>query len=221
MASLTSTHSIVSRQACWQPWWVQTAVTEWTRQWDEHFPAIRCHFLFPCALNDFLKHDVIWNQKQYDKKHCYCRWTAQRAMSLKSRQVLHSCRNKLYKTALFPGTTQVSRNRKVKPIWILLKQETVSGSGISWAICKSAPCSRQITTHHSANAQQIKEMKLEHYGQPTCNKLCAVTCIDHRRCGQQGQLLMSLLIKWPTCSGTSPEFSTLIFGVLEISYNIV
>ena len=37
-------------------------------------------------------------------------------------------------------------------MWILLKQETVSGSGISWAIRKSAPCSRQITTpapHHS------------------------------------------------------------------------
>ena len=33
-----------------------------------------------------------------------------------------------------------------------LKQETVSGSGISWARCKSAPCSRQTTTpapHHS------------------------------------------------------------------------
>jgi len=30
-------------------------------------------------------------------------------------------------------------------IWILLKQKTVSGSGISWAICKSAPRSRQIT----------------------------------------------------------------------------
>jgi len=43
-------------------------------------------------------------------------------------------------------TTRVSRYRKVKPIWILLKQETVSGSGISWAICKSAPHSRQITT---------------------------------------------------------------------------
>ena len=42
--------------------------------------------------------------------------------------------------------------RKVKPIWILLKPETMSGSGISWAICKSAPRSRQITTptpHHS------------------------------------------------------------------------
>ena len=44
------------------------------------------------------------------------------------------------------GTTKVSSTRKVKPIWILLKQETVSGSGIRWAICKSAPRSRQITT---------------------------------------------------------------------------
>ena len=43
-------------------------------------------------------------------------------------------------------TTQVSRTRKVKPIWILLEHETVGGSGISWARCKSAPRSRQITT---------------------------------------------------------------------------
>ena len=41
-------------------------------------------------------------------------------------------------------------------MWILLKQETVSGSGIRWAICKSAPRSRQITTpapHHSVFLQ--------------------------------------------------------------------
>ena len=44
------------------------------------------------------------------------------------------------------GTTRVSRYQKGKPIWILLKQYTVSGSGISWAICKSAPCCRQTTT---------------------------------------------------------------------------
>jgi len=52
----------------------------------------------------------------------------------------------------FSGTSQVSQYRKVKPIWILLKQETVSGSGISWAVCKSAPRSGQTTTpapHHS------------------------------------------------------------------------
>ena len=49
------------------------------------------------------------------------------------------------------GTTQVSRYQKGKT-WILLQQETVSGSGISWAVCKSAPYCRQITTpapHHS------------------------------------------------------------------------
>ena len=40
------------------------------------------------------------------------------------------------------GTTQVSRYQKGKTN---LKQETVSGSGISWAICKSAPRSREIT----------------------------------------------------------------------------
>jgi len=49
-------------------------------------------------------------------------------------------------TALFQGLPGWAGTRKVKPIWILLKQETVSGSGISWAICKSAPRSRQITT---------------------------------------------------------------------------
>ena len=55
-------------------------------------------------------------------------------------------------TALFPGLPRWAGTKKVEPIWILLKQETVSGSGISWARCKSAPCSRQITTtasHHS------------------------------------------------------------------------
>ena len=48
-------------------------------------------------------------------------------------------------TALCPGLPRWAGTRKVKPIWILLKQETVSGSGISWAICKSAPRPRQIT----------------------------------------------------------------------------
>jgi len=48
--------------------------------------------------------------------------------------------------ALFPGLPGRVGTRRVKPIWILLKQETVSGSGISWASCKSAPHSRQITT---------------------------------------------------------------------------
>ena len=59
-------------------------------------------------------------------------------------------------TALCPGLPGRAGTRKAKLIWILLKQETVSGSGISWAICKSAPRSRQITTpasHHSVFLQ--------------------------------------------------------------------
>ena len=46
----------------------------------------------------------------------------------------------------FPGLPRCAGTRKIKPLSILLKQETVSGSGISWAICKSAPRSSQITT---------------------------------------------------------------------------
>ena len=56
-------------------------------------------------------------------------------------------------TALCPGLPRWAGTRNEKPIWILLEQEMVSGSGISWAICKSAPRSRQITTpatHHSS-----------------------------------------------------------------------
>ena len=56
----------------------------------------------------------------------------------------------------FLGLPGWAGTRKVKPICILLKQGTVSGSGISWAICKSAPRSRQITMpvpHHSSFLQ--------------------------------------------------------------------
>ena len=55
-------------------------------------------------------------------------------------------------TALCPGLPGWAGTRKEKPIWILLKRQTVSSSGIRWAICKSAPGSSQVTTpvpHHS------------------------------------------------------------------------
>ena len=49
-------------------------------------------------------------------------------------------------------TMRVSRYQKSKINPDLLEQEIVSGSGISWAIYKSAPRARQITmpaSHHS------------------------------------------------------------------------
>ena len=55
-------------------------------------------------------------------------------------------------TALCLGLPGWAGTRKVKPIWILLQQETMSGSGISWPIDISAPRSRQRTMpapHHS------------------------------------------------------------------------
>jgi len=58
-------------------------------------------------------------------------------------------------TAVCPRLPWWAGTRKVKPVWILLKQEPVTGSGISWAICRSAPCSRQITMpapHHRPDA---------------------------------------------------------------------
>jgi len=57
-------------------------------------------------------------------------------------------------TLLVPAHLGSPGKRAVKRVCVCVcvKQEAVSGSGISWAICKSAPCSRQITmpaSHHS------------------------------------------------------------------------
>jgi len=62
--------------------------------------------------------------------------------------------NRITAVWILSGTTQVSWywKGKTKTNRNFLEQETVSGSGISWAICKSAPRPRQVTTpapHHS------------------------------------------------------------------------
>jgi len=46
----------------------------------------------------------------------------------------------------YPGELSRYQKGKTKTNLDFLEQETVSGSGISWAICKSAPCPRQVTT---------------------------------------------------------------------------
>jgi len=78
-------------------------------------------------------------------------------------------------TVLCPGLPGWAGTRKVKPIWILLKQEAVSGSGISWAICKqSAPRSRQITTpapHHSVFTGQMPFLPPNQQHETLCQTL--------------------------------------------------
>ena len=84
-------------------------------------------------------------------------------------------------TALCPGLPGWAGTRKVKPIWILLKQETVSGSDISWAICRSAPRSRQITTpapHRSVFLQA---------GCPSCRPTNSVRALKAYRLATWGE----------------------------------
>ena len=72
-------------------------------------------------------------------------WARSTAWFLRHRQIFWEKHTHPFND-LCPGLPGWAGTRKVKPICILLKQETVSGSGISWAICKSATRSRQTTT---------------------------------------------------------------------------
>jgi len=89
----------------------------------------------------------------------------------------------------FSGLPGWTGTRKVKPIWILLKPETVSGSGIRWDICKSATRSRQITMpapHHSDCANMHVAMLLDGYvGElwqwPTLCQVCFVWMEVHKK----------------------------------------
>ena len=79
----------------------------------------------------------------------------------------------------FPGLPGWAGTRKVKTILILLKQETVSGSGISWAICKSAPRSRQITTpapHHLVFTGRTPFLSSNQQRQSTEGKILGTKC---------------------------------------------
>ena len=108
-------------------------------------------------------HGLFGNMQTYFSDCCcgwnnVCLWTLNRWAELYRFNVHTHTHTRL--TALCPGLSRWAGTRKVKPIWILLKQETVSGSGISWAICKSAQRSRQITTpapHHSESPTLISK----------------------------------------------------------------
>ena len=113
------------------------------------------HFLTPSPMSTYSS-----SAKPLPAVDVHFIWSHFNTMSLSSDTSIYSqytharthARTHTRLTALFPGLPGSVGTRKVKPIWILLKQEIVSGSGISWAICKCAPCSRQITTptpHHS------------------------------------------------------------------------
>jgi len=63
-------------------------------------------------------------------------------------------------------------------MWILLKQETVSGSGISWAICKSAPRTRRITTPAPDHSVFLQD------GCPSCRPTNSVKALKANQVGE-------------------------------------
>jgi len=83
--------------------------------------------------------------------------------------------NNTHLMALCPGLPGKERCQKGKTSLDLLEQETVSGSGVSWAMWKSAPHPRQITMpapHNSVflqargpfcqSANIVKALKAQH-----------------------------------------------------------
>ena len=73
----------------------------------------------------------------------------------------------------FSGTPGWAGTRKVKPIWILLEQEAVSGSGIRWAICKSASHSNHASTPPLVFLQA---------GCPSCRPTNSVKALKAKAC---------------------------------------
>ena len=69
--------------------------------------------------------------------------------------VTHTYTTVLWPAWILSATNQVSRHQKRKTNLDLLEQDIVSGSSISWAICKSAPWPRHITTPASQQNTQF------------------------------------------------------------------
>jgi len=99
-----------------------------------------------------LGHRVKWVSKSIDDwSKQGSKWSVCLSLHIAQKSKVSHTHTRL--TALCPGLPGWAGTRKVKPVWILLKQETVSGSGSSWAICKSAPRTSQIT--RSAASTQV------------------------------------------------------------------
>ena len=96
--------------------------------------------------------DAWWNIKQYGRFMKMTRADNSIHSTLQQQSHTHT-HTPVYRP--FSGTTQVSRYQKGKTN-LDFTEARVSGSGISWAICKPALRSRQITTpapHHSVFLQ--------------------------------------------------------------------
>ena len=89
-------------------------------------------------------------------------------------------------------------------VWILLKQERVSGSGISWTICKSASWSRQISMQAPHRSVFYRPDALP-ATQPTASKHSRHT-YPHIQCTHKSVTSKNVNYNRQLLSGTSAGF---------------
>ena len=124
-------------------------------------------------------------------------------------------------TALCPGLPRWASTRKVKPIWILLEQETVSGSGISWAII----CHMQIyTSLQTNNHTSTPPLSFLQAGCPSCRPTNSVKAPDTRtvskkKSNRKSHALYRLVaLPWPWVTPKRPKLYQFVhFASLLIS----
>ena len=143
-----------------------------TDSWGYHTPYISCWTILhtieilPSALgvlNDNMLYKsthtntLLGNMAQYKAHNTSVRETSSDLSQAKyffsSNNTVTHIHTRL--TALCPGLPRWASTRKVKPIRILLKQETVRGSGISWAYANLhiTPDRAMPVPHHSSFLQ--------------------------------------------------------------------
>jgi len=111
------------------------------------------------------------------------------------------------------GTTRVSRyqkgkTRKVKTNLDLLEQEILSGSGICWAICKSAPHPRQPHQHPRGNMHKnLVKFKCVVF------KLCERT---NKQTKRQTHYKIATTVLWPLYRSGQPVLARTLSQELMI-----
>jgi len=115
-------------------------VVGWDEKFSQHEQLVVGEFLLVVVpaveVSPLERRQCLLHCQLITQTHLYTHMHTRTRMHARTRTHTHN----LVRVRDYPGEPVP------QPIWILLKQETVSGSGISWAICKSALRPRQITT---------------------------------------------------------------------------
>jgi len=115
----------------------------------------------------------------------------------------------------FSGTTRVSQYQKGKTC-ILLKRETVSGSGISWTICKSAPRCRQITTpapNHSVFTGRMPFLPPNEQRQSTEGKFNIIRMLVLNAIAKNWRVWLYIVVTF--CLGPFVSYVLIVHGTLS------